>query len=253
MPYRFSTLDYSTTADLDRCRSYLVAHAAEEKRFGPGASGPAVTVSSLTGAGEHEVAKRLADVLLATEPEGAVPWTVFDRDLIERVLEEHYLPKDMAKFIPEDRRGIIEEVLEDIFGLHPPAGVIVPQITETVLQLADAGHVILVGRGASFITARMPNVFHVRQIAPLPSRIQRVQRIENLPPKAAAKFVAASDRGRSRYARAYFHGRADDDLQYHLVINTDRIPCPAAARLIAEQARDCFQNGPAGGSPADAK
>jgi hypothetical protein len=35
--------------------------------------------------------------------------------------------------------------------------------------------------------------------------------------------------------------RVDDDLQYHMVINTDRIPPPEAAELIADGARRCFQ------------
>jgi hypothetical protein len=35
--------------------------------------------------------------------------------------------------------------------------------------------------------------------------------------------------------------RVDDDLQYHMVINTDRIPPPEAAGLLADRARRCFQ------------
>jgi hypothetical protein len=35
--------------------------------------------------------------------------------------------------------------------------------------------------------------------------------------------------------------RVDDDLQYHMVINTDRIPPPEAAELLADGARRCFQ------------
>jgi len=246
----FSTLDFSSNADLDRCRSYLVSQTKEEARVRRSGPGPAITVSSLTGAGEHEVAKRLASILQAQEPGGTAPWTVFDRDLVEKVLDDHFLPKEMAKFIPEDRRGFIHDALEEIMGLHPPAWVMVPQIVETVLQLADAGQVILVGRGASYITTRLENVFHARLIAPLASRVERVSRIENLPLKAAAKFVAQHDRGRSRYAKAYFHSRPDDDLLYHLVINTDRIPCPAAAQLIAEQAQKCFLQNDANSQPA---
>ena len=101
----------------------------------------------------------------------------------------------MAKFMPEDRRLFIEEEMHELLGLHPPAWVMVPYVAETVLHLADAGHVIMVGRGASFITARMTNVFHVRLIAPLPNRIERVRKVEKLSQKEAAKFIAAKDRG----------------------------------------------------------
>jgi len=45
-----------------------------------------------------------------------------------------------------------------LFGLRPPSWVLVPQVAETILHLADAGHVILIGRGAAVVTRAMPNV-----------------------------------------------------------------------------------------------
>ena len=75
--------------------------------------------------------------------------------------------------MPEDRRSYIKDVMEELVGLRPPSWVMASQVAETILHLVEAGHVILVGRGASFITARMPNVFHVRLIASLPKRVER--------------------------------------------------------------------------------
>jgi cytidylate kinase len=88
----------------------------------------------------------------------------------------------------------------------------------------------------------MPNVFHVRLIGSLPKRIERVQKLENLSPKEAAKFIAKRDRGRGRFVKAYFHTHVDDDLHYHLVLNTDLMPLSDAAGLIADGARRCFRN-----------
>jgi Cytidylate kinase-like family len=240
-----STLDSGAESDMDRCREYVIYTLEERKRRPthgrqpPG--GPAITIAYETGSGAHEVARRLAAILQAGEPKGSGPWTVFDRQLVQKVLEEHHLPQRLAKFMPEDRRRYIQDVLEELVGLRPPSWVLVPKITASILHLADAGHVILVGRGASAVTARMPNVFHVRLIASLAGRVQRVQQLENLSPAEAGKFIASSDRGRGRYVSAYFHTRVDDDLQYHLVLNTDRIPPPEAAELIADGAHRCFQ------------
>jgi cytidylate kinase len=162
---------------------------------------------------------------------------------VGKVLEEHHLPKALAKLMPEERRSYIRDVMDELLGLRPPSWVMVPQIAETVLHLVEVGHVILVGRGAEYITHRMPNIFHIRLIASLSKRIERVQRLENLTSKEAARFIAQRDRGRGRYARAYFHARAEDDLQYHLVVNTDLIPLPDAAELIAQGAERLFQRG----------
>lgn len=245
MEHNHSITPSSTETDLNRCRAYVAYWVNEQKK--PSAArrwpppGPAVTVSQQTGAGTHEVAKRLAALLQASEPKASAPWTVFDRQLVEKVLEEHHLPKRLAKLMPEDRRSYLDDVLDEIIGLRPPSWELVPMVIKSILHLADAGHVILVGRGAGIVTGSMANVFHVRLVASLPKRIERVQQLENLPPKEAAKFIAKTDRGRDRYVRAYFHNRIDDDLKYHLVLNTDRIPIPDAAELIADGARKCFQ------------
>lgn len=246
MPNNASTLGASGETDLDRCRLYL--NYQFEERTQPSTTrrrkppGPAITISDQTGSGAQELARRLAALLQAREPKGSPPWTVFDRQLVEEVLEEHHLPKRLAKFMPEDRRSYIKDVMDELVGLRPPSWVMVPQIVQTILHLADAGHVILVGRGAGFVTGRTPNVFHVRVIASLPKRIERIQKLENLSPKEAAKFIVQRDRGRGRYVRAYFHTRVDDDLLYHLVLNTDRVSPPQAAELIAEGARICCRS-----------
>ena len=238
---------FSEKTALELCNSYILRQLQNSKKSlsadAPRQSGPAVTISYQTGAGVHEIAGRLAKHLQADDSTGDVPWTVFDHHLVGKVLEEHHLPQSLAKFMPEDRRSYIQDVIEEFAGVRPPSWVAVPQVTETVLHLADSGRVILVGRGASVITARMPNVFHVRLIAPLPLRIARVQETNHLTKKDAAKFVAKSDRGRGRYAKAHFDVCVDDDLLYHLVINTDRIPIPEAVELISDGARRCFQRG----------
>ena len=243
MPYGILNHKHSLETEMNQCRSYLLSQVRELEQKPPQSfrPGPAITLSYQTGAGEHEIATRIAEILQAAEPVMSTPWTVFDRRLIEQVLKEHHFPESMAKFLPEDRRTIVEEEIGDLLGLHPPSWVIVPQIAETILHLANAGHVILVGRGAAFITAHLSNVFHVRLVAPLSDRLERVKIAENITARAAARYIAKKDRGSRRYA-SYFHGNVNDDSFYHLVINTGRFSCLAAAQLIAEQAGKFFQS-----------
>lgn len=235
---------YQAETGMSPYGSYMLSqlHEIKESAARPFKPGPAVTISYQTGAGEHEIASRVAGILQETESMDTAPWRVYDRQLVEQVLKEHQFPEAMAKFISEDHRNFVEEEIRDLLGLHPPGWVFVPQIAETVLRLAKAGHVVLVGRGAVFITSTVPNVFHVRLVAPLPNRIDRVRMTENLSEKDAAKYIVQKDRGQTRYLKAYFHGRQDDDQMYDLVINTGRIPYIDAARLIADQAHERFHS-----------
>jgi cytidylate kinase len=235
-----------TQTDLDRSRSYLDYQHNHPKRPSDAGvwppPGPAITISPQTGSGAGEIARKLAAILEGEQPKGGSPWGIFDRQLVEHTLEEHHLPKTLAKLMPEDRRSYLDDVVDEILGLRPPSWELVPMIIKSVLHLADAGNVILVGRGAGVVTRNMPNVFHVRVIASLEKRIERVQKLENLSAKEAEKFITKRDRARGRYVKAHFHTHVDDDLHYHMVLNTDLVPPPDAAELIADGARRCFRN-----------
>jgi len=246
-----SSESFASEAQAEECRSFILRQL--ELKMKPAGvrkappPGPAIAISRRTGSGAHEIAEQTARLLQEAEPKRSIPWTVFDRQLVEKVLEEHHLPQALARFMPEDRRSFIQDVMEELVGLRPPSWVMVPRIAKTVLHLATMGRVILVGRGANFITARMPNVFHVRLIASVPTRIERLQKQNGLTPEESASFVRNEDRAAGRYLKSHFRVSIEDDTHYHLVINTDRIPCADAAALIAEGARRSFQ-GVFGGS-----
>lgn len=194
----------------------------------------AVTISRQAGCGALVVAEKLAARLQTQAPRGAPPWTVFDRNLIEQVLEDHNLPARLAKYLPEDRMTELQDITDELFGLHPPSWTIVRQTTETMLRLAELGNVILIGRGANIVTAKLANVFHVRLVAPLEKRIEHAHEFYKMTKVAARRFCVSQDLGRKRYLRKYFAADVDDPLLYHLTINTGLVSYEQAARMIAE-------------------
>jgi len=202
--------------------------------------GPTITISHQTGSGTHEIAERLAQIFQKSEYKGTRPWAVYDQQLIEQALEENRWPKELAEKITEKKRLFIDELMDDLFNLRPPSWVLVPQVVETMLRLAMAGHAILVGHGATIATAKMSNVFHVRLTSSLARRIERVQKLRNLTPVAAAKFVGKEDRGRARFVKSHFHARLDNELLYDLAVNTDRVSIDDAVAAIVEGVRRFF-------------
>lgn len=92
---------------------------------------------------------------------------------------------------------------------------------------------ICFGRWANIITSKLDSVFHVRLVGSLGRRIEHIQQINHLSPKAARQFIRREDRGRKRYYKTHFGSDVADPLLYHLVINTDLVPYEEAARMIA--------------------
>jgi cytidylate kinase len=226
-----------TQAGLEQCLSFIncqLQPAGKQRWAQDGVERRAVTISRQSGAGAHSVAERLAAYLDEHAPNASCPWTIFDRNLVEKVLEDHHLPKRLAQFMPEDRISEMADTMDELFGLHPPSWTLVRNTADTILHLAQLGNVILIGRGANIITSRLDFMFHVRLVASFDRRVANIQRVEGLSLKAARDFARRADRGRKRYVKKYFFKDVDDPLLYHLAINTDLVPEWEAALMIGE-------------------
>ncbi len=220
---------------LEHCLAFINCQLSS----GPRAGGespikPAITLSRMAGAGGRTVAAQLAEYLQSKVPP-PVPWTVFDRKLVEQVLEDHQLSQRVADYMPENHKSMLADIFEELLGLHPSSWTLVHQTAETILRLAQMGNVILLGRGASVITSRLDNVFHVRLVGSIAKRVERVQQAYAFDRPTAIEFVNRQDKGRRRYLKENLHEDIDNPLLYHLVINTDRFPGEAAARLIGDE------------------
>jgi cytidylate kinase len=229
----------NASASAEICRSFISTQLQGANKPGVGVMvgknvRRAVTISRQAACGAVIVADKLAHYLQHHSAGDACPWTVFDRNLIDKVLEDHNLPTRLARFLPEDRVSQLEDIVADVFQVHPPVETIVEQTTETILKLAGLGNVILIGRGGTMITARMPRVLHVRLVAPLEKRIDHANQFYNLTRNEAHKFCLSQDRARERYLKKYFNADINDPLLYHLTINTERFGYDEAAKLIGE-------------------
>ncbi len=225
----------------ERCRSFINCQLRPGMRGGGDSLvKPTITISRMTGSGGRTVATTLAEYLQTKVP-GHAPWTVFDRKLVERALEDHHLSKRIAEFMPENHKFMLTDIFEELLGLHPSSWTLVHQTAETILHLAQLGYVILVGRGANVVTRKLENVFHVRLVGSVEKRTERVQQVYDLDRGTALEFIHREDKGRRRYLKEHFDEDIDDPLLYHLVINTDRIGYKDAARLIGDEVIRRFQ------------
>lgn len=200
---------------------------------------PAITISRQAGAGAITVAELVAKQLDIECPgDPPCPWVVFDRNLVEEIAKDHNLSKTVATYMVEDARFPLADAFEALLGLHPSSWTMMEQATATVRKLAMKGNVILVGRGSSAITARVPHVLHVRLVAPYHERVRHFAKYNHLSEERAALVVREKDEGRRRFLRQYFGIDIDDPLNYDLVINTGRTSFHQAARIISNSIRD---------------
>jgi cytidylate kinase len=216
----------------DKCSNFINSQAVSPGSLPlPAEPGRSVTLSRQSACGAHILAEKLAAYLQAHTPDGAA-WTIFDRDLMQKVLADHHLPAKIARFMPEDRISKMEDIMYDVFDMRPESRTLVQHTSETILQLANMGNVILLGRGANVVAAKVPGSLHVRIVASLETRIQHMCHFEELSRAKALERINQEDLGRARYLRKYFNKDINDASLYHLVVNLDMISHDVAAWLI---------------------
>lgn len=225
------------TIGLEQCLAFINCeikpHPAKPRAQSSSRQWRAVTISRQAGAGGHAFGERLAELLRERMPGSGRPWTLFDKNLVERVLEDHHLPKSLERFMPEDKVSEMSDTIDELFGLHPPSWTLVRQTAETILRLVELGNVIILGRAANLVTSSLDSVFHVRLVGSKEKRSERIQRFRGLKAREALAQVRREDRGRERYVKKHFESDVADPLSYHLVINTDWLEPDEAAEWVA--------------------
>lgn len=201
---------------------------------GTSSTAPFVTLSREACAGATTVGEALLPLLNRRFSDDGPEWAFFDKNLLAYALSSKNLEEGLAQFLPEDRLSEIKGTIGELMGLHPSLWQLEHQVAEVILQLAHVGHVVFVGRGAHVITRRLSGGFHVRLVAPLEHRIERMRCLEHCDVATAASRISGMDAARKRHLQASFDADIDDVCAYDIVINTGRVSADTAAHLIIE-------------------
>ena len=167
------------------------------------------TVASLAGVTPEEVSER----------EERVP------SLVDRLLRAFTLgsPETMPTLL-EAPPGLSEERLLAL--TH-----------DVIVQAAQHGPAVFVGRGAQCILAQRHDALHVFCHAPHPALVARTRERLSLSQEEATRLVDDRNAQREQYVHAHFdrEWRAVDN--YHLTVDTAMLGLPLAVRLVVEAQR----------------
>lgn len=222
---------------LGRAEAYINVHLSHT---GPGVHGrppgPFVTLSREAGSGGSTLACALA-ARLDREMPGETAWTVFDRNLVELMLQSRHLSPRIARFLPEDRISEIDASIGELLGLHPSIWSLIQRTNDMMRELARCGHVILVGRGGNFATAGIPNGLHLRLVAPEEHRARMMAPELGMTEDAALAHNSRTDTARRAYVRSVFQADVTAPSAYDLLINMATVPLAQAVDLVADVLR----------------
>lgn len=195
-----------------------------------------ITVSREVGAGGSDVARALGERL---------GWPVLDRDMIslvgERVglreevvetLDEH--PGGWGRRLAEAMRMVVpaESPLIPYTGDLPNTDVVAAAAAAVITEAAERPPLVIVGHGAQCLLHNRPHTFHIRLVAPIAERVQRLQARFGWDPAQALAEARRYDADRRAYVTRYYKRSWDDPTLYDVQINTGAITLEEAAAFV---------------------
>jgi cytidylate kinase len=142
---------------------------------------------------------------------------------------------------PEVALAVIDDL--GLLGIHPSLQArraFLSSMERVLQELAGDGEVVIIGRAGQVILRGLPDILHVKIIAPTGLRAERLARQLGIELKAAEAQIEASDRSRRNFLRRYYQARWDDPELYDLIINTARLDPDQAACLVCQSAVNCI-------------
>jgi len=197
--------------------SELTLRWAREKK----GSKPCVTLSREFGCQAYPLAETLHK-RLNEQSSDEETWTLLDRLLLEKIARESGYENSELKYITQVN-PTFQSMLTTFLGReHAEPFEVFSYIKKMIRYFAKAGNSIIVGRGGVCLTQDLPNVLHVRLMAPLSFKLKAIIDYLGFTEQEARDHIAARQAERDEFTRHFTKMDLSDPHLYHLLINNEK-------------------------------
>ena len=192
---------------------------------------PFVTVSRDFGCEALPLSARLVEIL----NERCRPfftWVAYDKEVLDQVADELHLRHGVVESIDGKRRSEMTGLFDSILNTRVNDTVLFRKLAEVIRSLAIHGHTVMVGRGSQLITQDLKTGLHVRLVAPIRWRIQRIAAECGLSHAEAQQLVEDSARQRDQFVETFFVHDPEHPFYYDLIIDNSRFNLDQIAEIV---------------------
>lgn len=183
---------------------------------------PFITISREYGCNAAAIADTLAEAL--NKYEDIDIWKSYDKELIDKICEDHNIEETLCETIDTRRREEIGEFWRTILTDYPPQVSVYQKLVQTIRSLSIHGRSIIIGRAGVMITRSLRYGVHIKLVAPLTYRIQKTMETAGIKDRLEAeKLVERKDRERHDFLTQYLKFDAKNPSSYDITFNVSRI------------------------------
>jgi len=186
---------------------------------------PIVTISREYGCPSKLIAQMLADAINKKTGEGShTKWKFINKEVLESAAKELQLnPSDVKYLLSLGEKSILEDFLVSFSPSYVSNLKVKHTLIKVVTTIAQAGYVVLVGRGGAAILQGRPGALHVRLQAPVNWRIEALIIARNINSTEARKIIETTDKKRAALYELIL-GRKLDPYIFDVVFNCSTLP-----------------------------
>lgn len=195
-----------------------------------------ITISRQYGAGAMALGRMLAEKR---------SYTLASRDIVQQIADKAKVSTDFVLAVEKEAgtklsrfmtriissRGMVNKILREDSG-YIDEKLYLDYLVLTVVQIADEGNAVIMGRGSQYILRTHPDAFHILLVDDLDNRVARVAKRENAGTEHAARIVAQQDTRRLSLYHQLGKQDFDNPSLYHLVLNMSRLSLEKAQQLV---------------------
>jgi cytidylate kinase len=199
---------------------------------------PFITISRQPGAGAWRLAQQFVDAVNASDPDGP-RLTCLDRVLVEKVAADHHLSERLIESLEQADHSWITDLFSGLsLAEHTEDTTVYRRVVQTIRALAQAGHVVIVGRGAAFATRNLDGGVHLRLVAPREHRVGLISQSMNLTHQAAEAWVRERERGRATFYKRFWPNDSLEPESFTVTANAARISPSTMIAMLAALVKD---------------
>jgi len=191
---------------------------------------PTVTISREFGCEAYPMAELLRQLL---ETRTREPWALMDKALLDEVAKNNNLSEQVMHHLG-DKNRFLDEFLSTFSSRWKSDKDYYRLLCRQIIALAEQGNVILMGRGAPIVTAKMKNCFHFRMYASQAYKEASIAKRLGIDAGDASALIARRQKERDRFIRDFLDHDPYDLSVYHLVFNNNRNSAAKTAQTILE-------------------
>ena len=185
-------------------------------------TGPYISISREFGCMANKIAEKLARELSIREKElkGETKWKWINKSILEESSKALELSPSKIEYVFRSKTKTMMEEIVSAMGTnyYKSDKKIRKTIVEVIRSIAKTGHIIIVGRGGVAFAKDNPKSVHIKLVAPMDWRIERIAKNYKMTKKDALKYINEIDMER-KYLIDNFMGFETDNSIFDMVLN----------------------------------